>query len=234
MSKKQPLILSIETATANCSVALHHGGKLLELLELNQPNIHASQTFVFIQEVMNRTGFDFNALDAVAVSKGPGSYTGLRIGVSASKGFCYGLKIPLIGIGTLQNMALSAKEFALNNGYHLLMPMLDARRMEVYSQAFDTDLNPIDAPNAVVLNENSYSNYLNSKKVLFFGNGMEKAKNLLEKNSNSGFLSQIIPTASNTGALAINKFLNNEFEDVAYFEPFYLKEFVSQATFHKR
>ena len=234
MSKKQPLILSIETATANCSVALHHGGKLLELLELNQPNIHASQTFVFIQEVMNRTGFDFNALDAVAVSKGPGSYTGLRIGVSASKGFCYGLKIPLIGIGTLQNMALSAKEFALKNGYHLLMPMLDARRMEVYSQAFDTDLNPIDAPNAVVLNENSYSNYLNSKKVLFFGNGMEKAKNLLEKNSNSGFLSQIIPTASNTGALAINKFLNNEFEDVAYFEPFYLKEFVSQATFHKR
>ena len=234
MSKKQPLILSIETATANCSVALHLGGKLLELLELNQPNIHASQTFVFIQEVMNRTGFDFNALDAVAVSKGPGSYTGLRIGVSASKGFCYGLKIPLIGIGTLQNMALSAKEFALNNGYHLLMPMLDARRMEVYSQAFDTDLNPIDAPNAVVLNENSYSNYLNSKKVLFFGNGMEKAKNLLEKNSNSGFLSQIIPTASNTGALAINKFLNNEFEDVAYFEPFYLKEFVSQATFHKR
>lgn len=234
MNNQEPLILSIETATSNCSIGLHGGGKLLKLIELNQPNIHASQTFGFVDEVMAKSGFEFSDLHAIGVSKGPGSYTGLRIGVSAAKGYCYGLKIPLIAIGTLHSMALSAKEFAQKNGFEVLLPMLDARRMEVYSQPFDLELNSLAHASAVVLDETSYNEYLSSRKVLFFGNGMNKAKHLLEGNVNAGFLEGIVPTAANTGLLAYQSFLKSDFENVAYFEPFYLKEFVSQSAFHKK
>lgn len=214
------LILNIETATKNCSVALSHNGKTVLCKEISgQGYSHAEKLHVFINEVISESGRAFADLQAVAVSRGPGSYTGLRIGVSAAKGLCFALGIPLISIDTLKVLAASAK---VTDG--VVIPMLDARRMEVYSSVFSPDLTEIRKTEAEILTEDSFSDI--GQTAYFLGDANEKAKSVLTK-SNFVFLDEIVfPSASEMSALSFDKFQKNEFEDVAYFEPFYLKDFV--------
>ena len=162
-----------------------------------------------------------NKLDAIAVSKGPGSYTGLRIGVSAAKGLCFALEIPLISIPTLEALAYQVK-----NTDGIIVPMLDARRLEVYSAVFSKDKIQIRATKAEVLDDHSFTNYLNDHTLYFIGNGVEKFKPIC-KHSNVIFMDQNLPSSNEMGILAENKYKNNEFEDVAYYEPYYLKDFIA-------
>lgn len=214
------LILNIETATKNCSVALSHNGKTVLSKEISgQGYSHAEKLHVFINEVISGSGHAFADLQAVAVSRGPGSYTGLRIGVSAAKGLCFALGIPLISIDTLKVLAASAK---VPDG--VIVPMLDARRMEVYSSVFSPDLTEIRKTKAEILTEDSFQDI--AQTAYFVGDANEKAKSVLTK-GNFVFLDEIVfPSASEMSALSFDKFQKNEFEDVAYFEPFYLKDFV--------
>ncbi len=224
------MILSIETATSNCSVALHSlEGELLLVEERDEPNIHASKLFVFIKSVLEKNSIA--SLKAIAVSKGPGSYTGLRIGVSAAKGLCYGLDLPLIAINTLQGIAHAASNLISEDA--LLIPMIDARRMEVYNAIFDHKLNEVNATCATILNETSFVKYL-SKPCYFLGDGMPKCKEVLSIHKNAFFIDDIKASAKAIGALAVAKYKNGQFEDLAYFEPYYLKEFVTQSTFHTK
>lgn len=214
------LILNIETATKNCSVALSHNGKTVLCKEISgQGYSHAEKLHVFMNEVISESGHAFADLQAIAVSRGPGSYTGLRIGVSAAKGLCFALGLPLISIGTLKVLAASAK---ISDG--VIIPMLDARRMEVYSSVFSPDLTEIRKTEAEILTEDSFSDI--AQTAYFVGDANEKAKSVLTK-SNFVFLDGIVfPSASEMSALSFDKFQKSEFEDVAYFEPFYLKDFV--------
>lgn len=224
------MILSIETATSNCSVALHSlDGELLHVEERDEPNIHASKLFVFIKSVLEKN--PVASLKAIAVSKGPGSYTGLRIGVSAAKGLCYGLDLPLIAINTLQGMAYNAAPLIEKDA--LLIPMIDARRMEVYNAIYDSKLNEVNATCATIIDETSFTNYL-SKPCYFFGDGMPKCKEVLGIHPNAFFLDDVKASAKAIGAQAVSKYKNGQFEDLAYFEPYYLKEFVTQSTFHTK
>ena len=180
---------------------------------------HAEKLHVFIEEMLKETGVSVQEIQAVAVSKGPGSYTGLRIGVSAAKGLCYALGIPLISVDTLQVLA---KQVVVQNG--LIVPMLDARRMEVYSAIFDINHIKRAEVQAEILTENSYDEI--TELVYFIGDCQEKCKTVLTKN-NFHFLSEIVfPSANEMSALSFEKLINNDFEDVAYFEPFYLKDFL--------
>ena len=227
------MILSIETSTSNCSVALHSAdGVLFQLKELNAQNIHASQLFVFIEQIMKDNCLSYAQLSAIAVGKGPGSYTGLRIGVSAAKGLCYSLDIPLISINTLLSKAYSAKQL-ISDPDAFIIPMLDARRMEVYNAIYDMLLSEINATTATIVDSLSYAAW-NSRPCYFLGDGMPKCKEILAAQSNAYFIDNIMPSASAIGALASRKFLAKEFENTAYFEPYYLKEFVSQSAFHKK
>ncbi|RZJ73989.1 tRNA (adenosine(37)-N6)-threonylcarbamoyltransferase complex dimerization subunit type 1 TsaB [Flavobacterium sp.] len=214
------LILNIETATKNCSVALAEDGKTLASREISGPGYsHAEKLHVFIDEVIAEAGKKFSDLKAVAVSRGPGSYTGLRIGVSAAKGLCFALEIPLISVDTLQVLAAQAK---VPDG--LLIPMLDARRMEVYSAIFSADLNQIRETKAEIITEESFTEI--SEKAYFLGDANDKCKPFLTR-ANFVFLDEMVfPSAKETAALSFDKFQKSQFEDVAYFEPFYLKDFV--------
>ncbi|MDT0554059.1 tRNA (adenosine(37)-N6)-threonylcarbamoyltransferase complex dimerization subunit type 1 TsaB [Urechidicola vernalis] len=215
------LILNIETSTKNCSVSLSENGELIAIKELNDGNYsHAEKLHVFIQEVLDVTNKSFSDLEAVAVSKGPGSYTGLRIGVSAAKGLCFALDIPLISVNTLQGLAMQVQT---ENGY--IIPMLDARRMEVYSAIFDVNFNAIREVQAQVLDEFSFERYLIEKPVYFIGDGVAKTKELI-KNSNANFIQHKFPSAREMASISNAKYLENQFEDVAYFEPYYLKDFL--------
>lgn len=219
------IILNLETATTNCSVAVAKNGEVLAIKEHNTPNYsHAEQLHVFIQEVLAELSLSMNHLDAVAVSKGPGSYTGLRIGVSAAKGLCYSLNIPLVTVPTLTSMALQGKEAHVD----YIIPVLDARRMEVYSAVFDKTLAQIRETRAEIINELSFQEYIESGKVLLLGSGAEKCKGLLV-HDNVDFNSMIVPSANEMGRLSYEKYKTKDFEDVAYFEPYYLKDFVLQA-----
>jgi tRNA threonylcarbamoyladenosine biosynthesis protein TsaB len=213
-------ILNIETATKNCSVSLAKNGETVLCKEIaEQGYSHAEKLHVFIEDILKETGISVQDLKAIAVSKGPGSYTGLRIGVSTAKGLCYALGIPLISVDTLQVLA---KQVAVENG--LIVPMLDARRMEVYSAVFDANHAKIMEVQAEVLNENSYAEM--TEAVYFIGDCQEKCKTVLVKN-NFNFLSEIVfPSANEMSSLSYEKFVKDEFEDVAYFEPFYLKDFL--------
>ncbi|MCF6128410.1 tRNA (adenosine(37)-N6)-threonylcarbamoyltransferase complex dimerization subunit type 1 TsaB [Flavobacterium sp. AS60] len=213
-------ILNIETATKNCSVSLAKDGKTVLVREIaEQGYSHAEKLHVFIEEILKETNVSVQDLKAIAVSKGPGSYTGLRIGVSTAKGLCYALGIPLISVDTLQVLA---QKVTVENG--LIVPMLDARRMEVYSAVFDANHNKIMEVQAEVLTENSYVEM--TEAVYFIGDCQEKGKTVLTKD-NFHFLSEIVfPSANEMSALSFEKFVKNEFEDVAYFEPFYLKDFL--------
>lgn len=213
-------ILNIETATKNCSVALAKDGTTIFCKEIaEQGYSHAEKLHVFIEEIIKEAGISMTDLAAIAVSQGPGSYTGLRIGVSTAKGLCYALGIPLIAVDTLASLA---KKADVEDG--LVVPMIDARRMEVYSAIFNSKNEMIRDVQAEVLTEDSFSNF--SETIYFVGDSNEKAKTVLTK-SNFVFLDQFIfPSAKQMSALSFQKFQQNNFEDVAYFEPYYLKDFM--------
>lgn len=216
------LILSIETATTNCSVSLSKEGETLLLKEDYSDNYsHAERLHVFIDEIVNEANIERSQIDAIAVSKGPGSYTGLRIGVSAAKGLCFALDKPLISIATLEALAHQVDE---EGG--VIIPMLDARRMEVYSAIFSSEFEQIRETQAQILESDSFSEYLEKGKVYFIGNGVEKTKALIT-HKNAVFIEGKLPSANEMGRLAYNKNKKNDIEDVAYFEPYYLKDFVA-------
>ena len=216
------LILNLETATKNCSVSISKDGETIALKEINTGGYsHAELLHPFIEEVLKETNLKLSNLDAVAVSKGPGSYTGLRIGVSSAKGICFGNEIPLISIPTLESMAMSqiGKDYTL-------VSMLDARRMEVYACIYNSEVKEIRKTEAEIIDEHSYSEYLKKGKVLFFGDGATKCKDII-KHKNAEFVDDIFPSAKQMSEIAENKFNENKFEDTAYFEPFYLKDFIA-------
>lgn len=215
------LILNIETATKNCSVALAKDGKVIAIREVSdQGYSHAEKLHVFIDEVIKESGKELSEIDAIAVSQGPGSYTGLRIGVSAAKGLCYALGKPLIALETLEVLARQAK---VEQG--LIIPMLDARRMEVYSAVFDTNYKMVRGIAAQIIEEGAFSNY--EQPICFLGDGAEKTKTILTK-SNCHYLDINFPSAREMAMMSYAKFTKIQFEDVAYFEPYYLKDFVVQ------
>jgi tRNA threonylcarbamoyladenosine biosynthesis protein TsaB len=215
------LILNIETATKNCSVSISKEGKTIALKELNDGNYsHAEKLHKLIEQVALEAKIELSDLKAIAVSKGPGSYTGLRIGVSAVKGLCFALDIPMISVNTLQSLALSV---SIDKGYKI--PLLDARRMEVYSQVFNDKNEKIRDVHAEIIDSDSFSEFLNADKVYFFGDGAEKCKEIIT-HKNAVFIDGKFPSAKEMSVISYEKYGKNEFEDVAYFEPFYLKEFI--------
>ena len=221
------LILCIETATTVCSVALASGGKLLACKEENAGFTHAEHITLFIEDVMKQAGKELNELDAVAVSMGPGSYTGLRIGASTAKGLCYALDKSLIAIPTLKSMAQSIRNSKFEIRNSKFCPMIDARRLEVYCAVFDNDLKEIRKTAAEVITENSFSDLLKNHRIIFFGDGAFKCKNMLSHQPNAVFVDNVFPSSKNMMELAAKKFKEKQFENVALFEPFYLKDFVA-------
>lgn len=213
-------ILNIETATKNCSVALSNNGQLIACQEIAEEGYsHAERLHVFIEELITEAGISFKDLAAVAVSQGPGSYTGLRIGVSAAKGLCFALNIPLIAVDTLQELASRVLQ---TDGY--IVPMLDARRMEVYSAVYDRNKQLARAIKAEIIDETSFEELQGT--VYFVGDCAEKCKTVLTK-SNFVFLEEArYPSAKDMCFFSFEKFQNNETVDVAYFEPYYLKDFM--------
>ena len=215
-------ILSIESSTNVCSSAVSIDGKLVWNKENTELLSHSAILGVFVNEALQFIRVSSYRLDAVAVSEGPGSFTGLRIGVSLSKGLCFGLNIPMIAIPTLKIMA---SRFVPSSSY--LCPMIDARRMEVYTALYDGNLTEIEPVQAVIIDEDSYHDLLAKKEIIFFGSGADKCKTII-RSSNAFFIENIYPLAENMIDEAEKSFMRKSFVDVAYFEPFYLKEF--QAT----
>ncbi|MEN8123862.1 MAG: tRNA (adenosine(37)-N6)-threonylcarbamoyltransferase complex dimerization subunit type 1 TsaB [Bacteroidota bacterium] len=216
-------ILNIETATKNCSVSLSKNGKVIALKELNEGQFsHAEKLHTFIENVIGEAGITFQDIDAVSVSKGPGSYTGLRIGVSTAKGLCFSLDKPLLSVETLTLLA-NAIDVAENE---FIIPLIDARRMEVYSAVFDHNHQLIKETSAEIIDESSFLEYLNKGKVYFLGDGSEKCKNVI-LHKNAVFLDDYFPSAKYMSELSSEKYNKKEIEDLAYFEPFYLKDFIA-------
>ncbi len=214
-------ILHIETSTKNCSVSISENGSLVCTKELNTGGYsHAEKLHPFIQDCLHSENLSIKDIDAIAVGKGPGSYTGLRIGVSAAKGLCFSNDIPLIAINSLE---ILAKSCDIHEG--VIVPMIDARRMEVYSAIFDERHSWIRQTEAEIIDENSFSEMLNEHKVFFLGDGAEKCKEVIQ-HSNATFIENAFPSAKNMVATAYQKYIDKDFEDVAYFEPYYLKDFV--------
>ena len=215
-------ILNIETATKNCSVSIAHNGKVIAIKELNDDNYsHGENLHVFIEKIIKKANISFSKLAAIAVSKGPGSYTGLRIGVSAAKGLCYSLEKPLISISTLESLANTIK---VESGTAII-PLLDARRMEVYSAVFNSEYNQIRAVKAEIIDENSFNEYLEKNKTYFLGDGADKCKEIIQ-HKNAIFLDGYFPSSKEMAKLSFEKYKISDIEDVAYFEPFYLKDFL--------
>lgn len=220
------LILSLETSAAQCSVALHKKGKILDTLEISEGQAHASKLAILINEIFQKTGINFNELSAVAVSAGPGSYTGLRIGVSTAKGICYALNIPLISVSTLDLLTFQfLHNQPVKNG--LLCAMIDAKRMEVYCQVTDLDMNIVTSVEAKNIDPQSFVELLRDTQMFFFGDGAEKCDGIID-NMNAVFVSGIRPKASQLGLMAYSKFQEKKFENPMTFIPFYLKDFVAK------
>lgn len=219
------LILSIETATKICSVALHENETLIQYQELKVDKSHSKFLAPMIRELFQLANKEMKELSAVAISKGPGSYTGLRIGTSTAKGICYALDIPLIAVNTLLTMCFDANK---NNvkGYHLC-PMLDARRMEVYILISDNHLKIQQETRAIIIDDRSFKKELDKYPIIFFGEGMPKTRLVLEQHPNALFMDEIYPEASSVGYLALEKYQKHEFENLEAFEPFYLKDFIA-------
>ena len=221
------MILQIETATTVCSVALAQDGNVLAYKEINVRNVHAEVITVFIEELFKVTGKHYHDLDAIAVSCGPGSYTGLRIGISTAKGLCFALDKPLIAIETLEAMVYGLIGQGEIDNNILLCPMIDARRMEVYTALFDGLGNRISPTSAVIVDENSFSDMLKSNKIIFFGDGADKCEETLGAIENAKFLKNFTTSARSLTKRALEKYEQKSFEDVAYFEPYYLKDFIA-------
>ncbi|MBL7884858.1 MAG: tRNA (adenosine(37)-N6)-threonylcarbamoyltransferase complex dimerization subunit type 1 TsaB [Bacteroidia bacterium] len=219
------LILNIETATTVCSVSIAKDGKLIAFKEQGGEYSHAENLTVFIQDVLQQANVQLIELNAIAVSKGPGSYTGLRIGVSAAKGLCYALEIPLIAINTLEHLSLLVSENEKKDV--LYCPMIDARRMEVYCSVFKKNGECILPTCAKIIDENSFEDILKINTLFYFGDGAEKCKAVLSNNKNAIFIKDIFTSAKSMVKLSEQAYANKLFEDVAYFEPFYLKDFVA-------
>lgn len=218
-----PVILNIETATKNCSVSVTQKGKVLAVTELNEGAFsHAEKLHTFILDVLKKAGKTMQDVDAIAVSKGPGSYTGLRIGVSAAKGLCFALDKPLIAISTL---TLLVHAIPLNE-YDYFIPLLDARRMEVYSAVYNSKYEQIRQTEAEIIDVDSFSEFLSEGRVCFLGDGAAKCKEFIS-HENAFFLEDYFPSAKEMAKLSYDKYTHKYFEDVAYFEPYYLKDFVA-------
>ncbi len=226
-------IINIETATAVCSVSLSEKGQVVfEKASLDGPS-HASLLGLFVEEVVKEAKSLDMKVDAVAVSSGPGSYTGLRIGVSMAKGLCFGWNVPLISIPTLDILASKAiKSIADKPLDALFCAMLDARRMEVYAALYDHSLQKVRDTEAEIITEDSYLSLLKRQKVYFFGNGSDKCKSVISS-SNAVFIDDLYPLASDMALLSELAYSGKHFENVAYFEPFYLKDFVATVSKNK-
>ncbi|MBF8965294.1 tRNA (adenosine(37)-N6)-threonylcarbamoyltransferase complex dimerization subunit type 1 TsaB [Pontibacter sp. FD36] len=219
-----PLLLALETSSTVCSVALYKGEDLLGASELQIEKSHSSHITVMISQLVENCGYTLHNLSAVAVSGGPGSYTGLRIGSSTAKGLCYSLDIPLLEVSTLYGLAKQAIDSVPNAQHYLFCPMIDARRMEVYTCLLNSDLEELMPVTPVVLDEQSFQKQLTSQPIIFFGNGAGKFKKMVEGNKHALFVDSIQPSAKPIGQLAMAKYEQQAFEDVAYYEPFYLKD----------
>jgi tRNA threonylcarbamoyladenosine biosynthesis protein TsaB len=217
------LILSIETSGKNCSVAIHRNGELIAAERIETPQSHAAKLAVIIEKVMVKSTTNLNRLNAVAISSGPGSYTGLRIGAATAKGLCYGLNIPLIAVNTLDLLSVQAKDRAA--GKVLLCPMIDARRMEVYCKVVSLEGKEIVPMNATTIDERSFEDLLSRSRILFFGDGAVKCKEVI-RHPNAFFSDNIYPDASGMGQLADQMFQRKHFAILSDFEPDYLKEFL--------
>lgn len=216
-------ILQIDTATEVCSVSISLNGKTIHSIEAEEPNLHATQLTLFIDELLRKSDISYADLSAVCVSKGPGSYTGLRIGVSTAKGLCYALDIPLLSINTL-DMMFHAYAASIKTDI-IYVPMLDARRMEVYLQVFD--INGLLVPTeAVIVDENTFQSYAD-KQVILFGSGAQKLMNLFQHHDGITIDTNFVHSSSYMSELAYNKLNVGDIEDLIYFEPFYLKEFIA-------
>ena len=223
-----PIILHIETATDVCSVALSRGTEIIGLKEEAGGNNHAKNLLPFVDDVLKQSGISMSEINGVAVSIGPGSYTGLRIGVSTAKGIAYTAGIPVMAISTLESIAQGAKQLWSETSTEpvQIVPMIDARRMEVFTTRFNYDMQPLEDVSAKIVDENTFAELLSGQKVLFCGNGMPKCRELLSAFPNACFIDAPI-SAKNMLPTALKKWQNSDFEDVAYFEPFYLKEYVA-------
>jgi tRNA threonylcarbamoyladenosine biosynthesis protein TsaB len=216
-------ILNIETATTVCSVSVSKNSEILADKELENGFTHAENLHLFIDETLNKAGITLQQLNAVAVSKGPGSYTGLRIGASAAKGLAYALNIPLIALDTLLIMTEMAREKSVNSKF--FCPMIDARRMEVFTCIYDQQLVLKSPVEALIVDETSIKKF-DQPGICFFGNGMNKCEELLNMVNDAVLITNIKPSAKYMGSLAFSKYNVQSFENVAYFEPFYLKDFL--------
>lgn len=221
-------ILQIETATPMCSVAISKNGETIALKEAHEPNIHAAQLTLFIQQLMLETDLTFQELSAIAVSKGPGSYTGLRIGVATAKGICFASEIPLLMTDTLHAMALgfSTAQGEMIGANTLLHPMIDARRMEVYTAAFNEDLTIADNISAKIIDANSFDDKTGNQQMILFGSGADKFSSLFESNPQVHISLGFQTSADFHSGLAYQGFLSAAFVDLAYSDPYYLKDFV--------
>ncbi|MDD3739020.1 MAG: tRNA (adenosine(37)-N6)-threonylcarbamoyltransferase complex dimerization subunit type 1 TsaB [Lentimicrobiaceae bacterium] len=225
------IILSIETATNVCSTSIIRDNEVVISKHDHLPNTHAKNLMLFIQKIIDESNISLNDLDAVAVSEGPGSYTGLRIGFSSAKGFCYALDIPLITVSTLKGIAFSAKQQFIKTGNiedYKLIPMIDAGRMEVYTAVYNQNLITETEPHPLILNENSFEN-INNKTLVFAGNGCNKFSKIVSK-SNYVFFDDISCNAETIGLIAQEKYRLKQFADTAYSEPFYLKQFEAKKS----
>ncbi len=221
---QSPLLLALETSTNVCSVALYIGEQLLGASELRIEKSHSSHITVMMEQLVNNCGYQMEDINAIAISGGPGSYTGLRIGTSTAKGLCYALNIPLIEVSTLYSLAAQVIGYTPNSDRFLFCPMMDARRMEVYTCVLRHTLEKVEPVKPVILNEETLQDYLKEHPMIFFGNGAEKFKVLTADKSNALFVDNVVPSAIPVGKLALEKYNKQAFEDVAYYEPFYLKD----------
>ncbi len=232
------LILCIDTATPVCSVALADKKEIIAHIDSTEEKVHASHLGIFVDNVLQKAGKSVKQLDAVAISKGPGSFTGLRIGVSLAKGLCYGSDIPLIAVDTLQAIAFGMIKAVENKHTELpsfenirYCPMIDARRMEVYTAVYDSQNQPVEKVTAKIIDESSFESYLEIGQLVFAGDGASKCKDLI-RNRNAFFLSEFAHSAVFMNEIAQQLFDDEKFENIAYFEPYYLKDFI--ATVPKR
>lgn len=218
-----PYLLHIESTSTVCSVAISENENLIALKEVNDGFSHAENLHLFIQDVLQQSRLTINQLEAISISSGPGSYTGLRIGFASAKGLAYALNIPLIKVDTLKSLSKSVLDSVKIEAYYC--PLIDARRMEVYYALHTNDLIEVEKPNNLVISTESINVFEMDKAIYFFGDGLEKSKPLLNTLNDFYFVENVMPSAKHLIPLAYEKFNENDFEDLAYAEPFYLKDF---------